>query len=109
MFSALILGASLAGRWYAPKINVTRIPFTFSALCKYIITINLFIYCFSYQWYLSSIYSPLITKKRDLLTAVRLEELLIKISNSTQLQEEHSIEPRLLDKLKSVENNEAIN
>ena len=32
MFSALIMGASLAGRWYAPKIGVTRWPFTISAL-----------------------------------------------------------------------------
>ena len=32
MFSAAIFAASAAGRWYAPKINVTRIPFTFSML-----------------------------------------------------------------------------
>merc|ERR1711957_37346 len=30
MYSAVILGLSLAGRWYAPKIGVTRIPFTMS-------------------------------------------------------------------------------
>ena len=36
MFSAFIFGASMAGRWYAPKINVTRFPFTVSAVCKYI-------------------------------------------------------------------------
>ena len=28
MYSALILGASFAGRHYAPKYNCTRIPFT---------------------------------------------------------------------------------
>ena len=32
MFSAGILAASFAGRWYAPKINVTRIPFTINIL-----------------------------------------------------------------------------
>ena len=32
LFSAFILGASFAGRMYAPKIGVTRIPFTFSIL-----------------------------------------------------------------------------
>ena len=32
IFSAVVFGASAAGRWYAPKINVTRIPFTFSML-----------------------------------------------------------------------------
>ena len=32
MFSALILGASFAGRWYAPKMNVTRIPFTINII-----------------------------------------------------------------------------
>ena len=43
MFSAVIFGASMAGRWYAPQINVTRFPFTVSAVCKYINTLNLFI------------------------------------------------------------------
>ena len=32
--SAVVLGLSLAGRWYAPKIGVTRIPFTASVMCK---------------------------------------------------------------------------
>ena len=32
MYSAVILGLSLAGRWYAPKIGVTRIPFTINIL-----------------------------------------------------------------------------
>ena len=43
MYSAVIFGASLAGRWYAPKIGVTRIPFTFSALlvpAMYYLAIN---------------------------------------------------------------------
>ena len=31
-FSALILGASFAGRSYAPKVGVTRIPFTVSII-----------------------------------------------------------------------------
>ena len=31
-YSALILGASFAGRWYAPKIGCTRWPFTVSIL-----------------------------------------------------------------------------
>ena len=43
VFSAVIFGASLAGRWYAPQINVTRFPFTVSALCKYINYLYLFI------------------------------------------------------------------
>ena len=30
--SAIIFGLSAAGRWYAPEINVTRIPFTVSML-----------------------------------------------------------------------------
>ncbi len=30
--SAVVLGLSLAGRWYAPKLGVTRFPFTVSAL-----------------------------------------------------------------------------
>ena len=30
--SAVVLALSFAGRWYAPKINVTRIPFTISIL-----------------------------------------------------------------------------
>ena len=34
MTSAVVLGLSLAGRWYAPKIGVTRFPFTVSALRK---------------------------------------------------------------------------
>ena len=33
-FSAAILAASFAGRWYAPKIGVTRIPFTINILRK---------------------------------------------------------------------------
>ena len=33
-FSAAILGLSLAGRWYAGKIGVTRLPFTASILSK---------------------------------------------------------------------------
>ena len=43
IFSAIIFGASAAGRWYAPKINVTRIPFTFSMLLVptfYLLAIN---------------------------------------------------------------------
>ena len=32
MFSAFIFGASLAGRQYAMKLGVTRLPFTLSAL-----------------------------------------------------------------------------
>ena len=32
VYSAFIMTASLAGRWYAPKIGVTRWPFTVSAL-----------------------------------------------------------------------------
>jgi len=31
--SAVVLGLSFAGRWYAPKIGVTRVPFTVSILC----------------------------------------------------------------------------
>ena len=30
--SGVVLALSLAGRWYAPKIGVTRVPFTISAL-----------------------------------------------------------------------------
>ena len=30
--SAVVLGLSFAGRWYAPKIGVTRMPFTVSIL-----------------------------------------------------------------------------
>ena len=43
MFSAAILGASFAGRWYAPKINVTRIPFTINIILVpffYLLAIN---------------------------------------------------------------------
>jgi|LauGreDrversion4_2_1035121.scaffolds.fasta_scaffold1262210_1 hypothetical protein len=40
--SAVVFGLSLAGRWYAPKIGVTRIPFTMSALCKLMNSIFLF-------------------------------------------------------------------
>merc|ERR1719327_1783952 len=43
MFSAVIFGASMAGRWYAPKINVTRFPFTVSAMLVptfYLLAIN---------------------------------------------------------------------
>ena len=43
MFSAAILAASFAGRWYAPKVNVTRIPFTVSILMVpffYFLSIN---------------------------------------------------------------------
>ena len=32
VYSAMILAASFAGRWYAPKVGCTRIPFTFSIL-----------------------------------------------------------------------------
>ena len=32
VFSAIILGASFAGRYYAPKYGVTRIPFTINIL-----------------------------------------------------------------------------
>ena len=32
--SAVVLGLSFAGRWYAPKIGVTRAPFTVSILCN---------------------------------------------------------------------------
>ena len=32
--SAIVLGLSFAGRWYAPKIGITRVPFTVSILCK---------------------------------------------------------------------------
>ena len=39
VFSAAILAASFAGRWYAPKVNVTRIPFTVN-----IIMVPLFYY-----------------------------------------------------------------
>ena len=42
MFSAVIFGASLAGRWYAPQINVTRFPFTVSAVSKFINCLDLF-------------------------------------------------------------------
>ena len=30
--SGVVLALSLAGRWYAPKLGVTRVPFTVSAL-----------------------------------------------------------------------------
>uniref|UniRef100_A0A7S3MW05 Uncharacterized protein n=1 Tax=Strombidium inclinatum TaxID=197538 RepID=A0A7S3MW05_9SPIT len=43
LFSAAILGASFAGRWYAPKIGVTRMPFTASILLVpifYLLAIN---------------------------------------------------------------------
>ena len=43
IFSAGILTTSIFGRWYAPKINVTRIPFTINILlipCFYILAIN---------------------------------------------------------------------
>ena len=43
VFSAAILGASFYGRWYAPKVNCTRIPFTISIiLCPvfYLLAIN---------------------------------------------------------------------
>ena len=43
VYSAFILAASFAGRWYAPKINVTRIPFTVSILLVptfYFLSIN---------------------------------------------------------------------
>jgi hypothetical protein len=42
--SALIFGLSAAGRWYAPKQGVTRIPFTISMLLVpvfYFLSINL--------------------------------------------------------------------
>ena len=32
MYSAIILGLSFLGRHYAPKYNVTRIPFTINIL-----------------------------------------------------------------------------
>lgn len=41
--NALILGLSFYGRWYAPKIGVTRTPFTLSILlvpCFYFLAIN---------------------------------------------------------------------
>ena len=33
MTSAVVFGLSLAGRWYAPRIGVTRFPFTVSVFC----------------------------------------------------------------------------
>ena len=42
--SALIFGASAAGRWYAPQMGVTRIPFTASMLLVpifYYMSVNL--------------------------------------------------------------------
>ena len=42
--SALIFGLSAAGRWYAPQLGVTRIPFTVSMLLVpvfYYLSINL--------------------------------------------------------------------
>lgn len=35
--SAMILGLSFAGRWYAGKIGVTKTPFTASIACMIII------------------------------------------------------------------------
>ena len=32
MFSAVVLGVSLVGRHYAPKLNITRAPFTVNIL-----------------------------------------------------------------------------
>ncbi len=49
--SAVVFGLSMAGRWYAPKIGVTRIPFTASALLVpifYYMSINLKEKRFSY-------------------------------------------------------------
>ena len=43
VFSAGILGASFFGRWYAPKVNCTRIPFTASIIMVpvfYLLAIN---------------------------------------------------------------------
>ena len=44
MTSALIFGLSAAGRWYAPKLGVTRAPYTLSMVMVpifYFLTINL--------------------------------------------------------------------
>lgn len=44
MYSAFIFGASAAGRWYAPKLGVTRFPFTLSMIFVpvfYFLSINL--------------------------------------------------------------------
>ena len=44
MVSALIFGASAAGRWYAPKLGVTRAPYTISMVLVpmfYFLSINL--------------------------------------------------------------------
>lgn len=38
--SAVILGLSFLGRWYAPKINVTRMPFTLSILSTLLLLRN---------------------------------------------------------------------
>lgn len=51
MTSAVVFGLSLAGRWYAPKIGVTRFPFTVSALmvpCLYYLSIHMKEKRFSY-------------------------------------------------------------
>ena len=42
--SALIFGLSAAGRWYAPKLGITRAPYTVSMVMVpvfYFLTINL--------------------------------------------------------------------
>ena len=44
MTSALIFGLSAAGRWYAPKLGVTRAPYTLSMVLVpvfYFMSINL--------------------------------------------------------------------
>ena len=44
MTSALIFGLSAAGRWYAPKMGITRAPYTVSMVMVpvfYFLTINL--------------------------------------------------------------------
>ena len=44
MYSAVLFGLSAAGRWYAPKMGVTRFPFTFSMVLVpmfYYMSVNL--------------------------------------------------------------------
>jgi hypothetical protein len=84
--SAAILGLSFAGRWYAPKIGITRMPFTISILCNTYLLLTQLQWCQYFTIYLFS------KKKRGSLILLDLEKHLKRILNSTLLLEEHGIE-----------------
>eukprot|EP00347_Sterkiella_histriomuscorum_P007329 403349367 len=84
--NAVVLGLSFAGRWYAGKLGVTRMPFTASIVSMFIQQF------YDFQW------SPLFTcslfsrKRRDSSMMQVKEEVFNKILNFTLSQEEHGTE-----------------